>query len=222
MAKTSTSGPMESRWLAGAVVVAVVTLLAILPGRVTLFPAWVPYALGMAMIVPMVGAVLNKNKGRWETIERISAMIFFVVVVVGAIVLLFDLVQAMVMGTEKDELTGLELLASSVGVWVTNVLAFSLLYWQVDRGGPGARENHVKVEPDWQFTQSGCPADVPAGWQPAFVDYLYLGYSTATAFSSTDALPLTSRAKLLMMLESTISLVTIVVVASRAINVLGN
>jgi uncharacterized membrane protein len=107
-------------------------------------------------------------------------------------------------------------------VWVTNVLVFSLLYWQIDRGGPEARMAHARSKPDWLFPQEGAPAeDVPPGWRPAFVDYLYLGYSTGTAFSTTDAMPLTSRAKLLMMLESTISLLTVVVVASRAINILA-
>ncbi|NLH71698.1 MAG: hypothetical protein GX456_01435 [Verrucomicrobia bacterium] len=219
MNETSPSIRVESRWLAGAAVVAVVVLVEILPGRISLYPAWVPYALGVAMIVPMVGAVLTAGKGLWEALERITTMLFFVTVVGGALALLLTLVQAMI--HRASDVSGLELLASSIGVWVTNVLAFSLLYWQLDRGGPGARENLQKVKPDWQFPQTGCPDDVPAGWQPTFVDYLFLGYSTATAFSPTDALPLTSRAKLLMMLESTISLVTIVVVASRAINILG-
>jgi hypothetical protein len=107
-------------------------------------------------------------------------------------------------------------------VWVTNVLTFSLLYWQIDRGGPEARANNAITRPDWMFPQTGAPGDAPPDWRPKFVDYLVLGFSTATAFSPTDALPLTSRAKMLMMLESTISLVTIVVVASRAINILGN
>ncbi|MGE5295897.1 MAG: hypothetical protein ACM3VT_13815 [Solirubrobacterales bacterium] len=173
MKEVSSSIRIESRWLAGVAVMAVVALVAILPGRISLYPVWVPYVLGAAMIVPMAGAVLTVGKGRWERIERI-----------------------------------------------TNVLAFSLLYRQLDRGGPGARENLEYVKPDWQSPQTGCPDDALAGWQPTFVDYLFLGYSTATAFSPTDALPLSSRAKLLMMLESTISLVTIVVVASRAINIL--
>jgi len=77
------------------------------------------------------------------------------------------------------------------------------------------------VRPDCLFPQAGAPEDSPPGWRPTFVDYLFLGFSTATAFSPTDALPLTPRAKLLMMLESAISLATIVVVAARAINVLG-
>jgi hypothetical protein len=109
-----------------------------------------------------------------------------------------------------------------IAVWVVNVLVFSLLYWQIDRGGPEARINSWGARPDWLFPQGGAEAEiVPAGWNPAYVDYLFLAYSTSTAFSATDTLPLTSRAKLLMMLESSISLVTILVVAARAINILG-
>ena len=121
------------------------------------------------------------------------------------------------------EIDGMQLLTSSIAVWVTNVLMFSMLYWQIDRGGPEARVNNAGARPDWLFPQEGAPAkDVPDGWQPTFIDYLYLGYSTATAFSTTDVMPLTPRAKLLMMLESAIALITIVAIASRAINILGN
>jgi uncharacterized membrane protein len=107
-------------------------------------------------------------------------------------------------------------------MWVVNVLTFSLLYWQLDRGGPEALANNTSPMPDWLFPQEGAREDVPPDWRPTFVDYLFLAYSTATAFSTTDVMPLTSRAKMLMMLESTISLVTIVAVMSRAINILGS
>lgn len=210
---------VESRWLGGFAVLAVVVIVSILPGRISLAPAWVPFALGVVMIVPMAGAALTAGKGLWEKLERTAAVLFFVIVVSGAVVLLLKLVRLMV--NRADEISGLQLLSSSIGVWVTNVLAFSLLYWQLDRGGPGAREHSENMRPDWQFPQTSCPDDAPVGWRPTFVDYLFLAYSTATAFSPTDALPLTSRAKLLMMLESAISLATIVVVASRAINILG-
>jgi len=99
---------------------------------------------------------------------------------------------------------------------------FSLLYWQIDCGGPEARANNAGTKPDWLFPQEGAPEDAPPDWRPTLVDYLFLGFSTATGFSTTDVIPVTSRAKMLMMLESTISLVTIVVVASRAINILGS
>jgi hypothetical protein len=100
-----------------------------------------------------------------------------------------------------------------------NVLTFSLLYWQIDRGGPASLVNDTKK--DWLFPQEGVRENGALNWRATFVDYLYLAFSTATAFSSTDVLPLTSRAKMLMMLESAISLVTTVAVASRAINILG-
>ena len=134
---------------------------------------------------------------------------------------LANLIQAMVY--KSLEISGLQLLTSSISVWIVNVLMFSLLYWQIDRGGPESRINHAGMRPDWLFPQEGASTDnVPPGWSPVFVDYLFLSYSTATAFSTTDVMPLTSRAKMMMMLESTISLMTIVVVASRAINILGN
>jgi hypothetical protein len=83
--------------------------------------------------------------------------------------------------------------------------------------------NNPRKRPDWLFPQVGAPPEsVPSDWSPVFVDYLFLSYSTATAFSATEVLPLTSRAKMLMMLESSISLMTIVLVASRAINILGS
>jgi len=117
----------------------------------------------------------------------------------------------------------LQLLSSSMGVWITNVLMFALLYWQIDRGGPEARLKYANTIPDWLFPQESAPGkDVPGGWHATFIDYLFLAYSTATAFSTTDTVPLTARAKLLMMLESSLSLMTIVVVASRAINILGS
>jgi hypothetical protein len=103
---------------------------------------------------------------------------------------------------------------------VTNVLTFSLLYWQIDRGGPYARASELRIKPDWLFSQAGTPEDVPPDWRPFSLGYLFLGYNTATAFSPTNVLPLARRAKMLMMTESTISLLTIAFVAARAVNVL--
>ena len=103
MQKAPPSIRIESRWLAGVAVMAVVALVAILPGRISLYPVWVPYALGIAMIVPMAGAVLTAGKGRWERMERITTVLFFVIVVGGALALLFNLVRAMVTGDKPAE-----------------------------------------------------------------------------------------------------------------------
>lgn len=171
--------------------------------------------------MPIVAVELIGARPLWLRIEHAATLIFFTVAGVCNLAILANLISAML--SRSAGVAGLQLLASSTAVWVTNVLVFSMLYWQIDRRGPGAEGRDADARADWLFPQEGASAgNVPAGWQPTFIDYLYLGYSTATAFSTTDAMPLTHRAKLLMMLESTISLMTIVVVASRAINILGS
>jgi uncharacterized membrane protein len=195
-------------------------LLAVLPGRIRFLPMVVTYVLGIAVLVPIAGAGLTKARTRWLRAERTVTLLFFVVTAAGSLSNLANVIVAM--AQRPEGITGLQLLESSVALWVTNVMTFSLLYWQLDRGGPEARVNHAGRRPDWFFPQEGdALSAAPADWRPVFVDYLYLSYSTATAFSTTDVVPLTSRAKLLMMAESTIALVTIVVVASRAINIFG-
>ena len=211
----------ESRWPVALAILVVLFLLAVLPERVRLFPVWFTYGIGIAVLVPIAAVGLTAAKARWLRVERTGVLLFFVVKVAANLASLAYLIDVMV--SRSAQIGGLQLLTSSTAVWINNVLVFSLLYWQIDRGGPEARVDYAGTRPDWLFPQEGAPAeDVPPGWRPAFVDYLYLGYSTATAFSTTDAMPLTPRAKLLMMLESTISLTTIVVVGSRAINILGS
>jgi hypothetical protein len=211
---------IEPRWPAVLAILAVIFLLTVLRGRVKVFPTWVPYALGIAIIVPMAAVTLTKAKVRWRRVERTGTLLFFILSESAMLVNLSQLLDAMV--RRSGEIGGKQLLSSSIAMWVLNILGFSLLYWQIDRGGPEARANNTTPGQDWLFPQEGAREDVPPDWRPTFVDYLFLGYSTATAFSATDVLPLTSRAKLLMMLESVISLVTILVVASRAINILGS
>jgi uncharacterized membrane protein len=173
------------------------------------------------VLVPIAAVWLTANSARWGRVERAGVLLFFLVKGVANVATLAYLVDVMV--RRSTELGGLQLLASSTAVWVNNMLVFALLYWQVDRGGPEGRVRYTGTRPDWLFPQEGAPTGaVPSGWQPVFVDYLYLGYSTATALSTTDAMPLTARAKLLMMGESMISLATVVVVVSRAINILGS
>jgi hypothetical protein len=164
--------------------------------------------------------MLTRARSPWPRIERAITVIFSAIAAIAMIADLSLLIAEMV--RRSGAISGIQLLTSSVAMWVLNVITFSLIYWQIDRGGPEARANNASPRPDWLFPQEGAPQDVPPGWRPTFVDYLFLGYSTATAFSTTDLMPLTSRAKLLMMLESTISLVTIVAVMSRAINILGS
>ena len=212
----------EPRWPVALAILVVIILFAALPGRIRLLPALVTYVVGFVVLIPIVAVGLTAAKPPWPRIERTVTLIFVVFSGGATLANLANLIEAMLY--RSTEVGGVPLLATSVAVWVSNALIFSLLYWQIDRGGPEARITvGASTRPDWLFPQEEAPtADVPQGWEPAFVDYLYLGYSTATAFSTTDAMPLTPRAKLLMMLESAISLVTVIVVAARAINILGS
>lgn len=209
--------PIELRWPVALASILLLVLLIVLPGRLKVAPTWVTYSVMIALIVPMVAVSLSTAKARWLRIEGIFRLLFIAISGSLMIVDLKDVLSAM-LHSSGDVINGLHLLTSSVAVWATNVLIFSLVYWRLDRGGPEARASRASTKADWLFPQQSATEDIPPDWRATFVDYLYL----ATAFSPTDALPLTSRAKLLMMLESTISLVTIVVVASRAINILGS
>ncbi|MGH3811812.1 MAG: hypothetical protein ACRDUV_05070, partial [Pseudonocardiaceae bacterium] len=110
------------------------------------------------------------------------------------------------------------LLAAGAAIWLTNIIVFGLWYWQLDRGGPVARAR--QVVPDFQFVQMQNPELAPPDWEPEFVDYLYLSFTNATAFSPTDVMPLSRWAKLTMLAQSLISLVTVVLVIARAVNIL--
>jgi hypothetical protein len=210
---------IESRWLVSLAVVAVLVLLILLPGRVRVFPIWVGCTLVSALIVPMVALSLSTDKKRWLHIEGATTLVFILITGFALLDNLRFLISQMVHG--ENGLSGFTLLTSSIAVWATNVLIFSLVYWRIDRGGPEARASHAITKPDWLFPQATAPDLAPSGWGPSFIDYFFLAFCTATAFSPTDALPLTSRAKALMMLESVLSLVTIVAVLARAINTLG-
>ncbi len=118
---------------------------------------------------------------------------------------------------------GAQLLATAAVVLLTNVLTFSLVFWELDDGGPVARALAASREtPDFQFPQDENPGLARPDWGPTLVDYVYVSVTNSIAFSPTDAMPLTHRAKLLMGLEAGVSAVTVLVVAARAVNILGS
>jgi hypothetical protein len=110
-----------------------------------------------------------------------------------------------------------ELLATGAMVWLGNNLGFAMLYWLIDSGGPSARmESDIPI--DFAFTQQLSPEIAPPGWRPVFLDYLHLGFTNATAFSPTDVMPLTHRAKYTMLVQSTVALALFGLVVARAVN----
>ncbi len=210
---------IEPRWPVALAVFVTVLLLVLLRSRARLFPPLLAYVVGMGLLLPMAGVWLSGAREWWLHLERASTLCCSVLVELITLATLWHLVRVML--DRPTAYSGRDLLTSSISGWVANVLAFALVYWQIDRGGPEARGNNAGLKPDWHFQQSSDSADAPPGWRPTFIDYLFLSFSTATAFSTTDTTPLTPRAKMLMMIESSVSLATLVIVASRAINTLG-
>lgn len=217
------SGPLrtirhESRWPPALVILAVVLIAAATRAHVHVLPPWVSYAAALAVLTPMVSVALTRGSTLWLRIERTMIFVFAAAYVLNVAAELADMIGVVTL--HPGRANAFSLLSSSVVIWTVNLVTFSLLYWQIDRGGPHARANGLNVRPDWVFAQPAAAEDLPPDWKPLFLDYLYLGFNTATAFSPTDALPLTRRAKMLMMVESALSLLTLVIVLSRAINII--
>jgi uncharacterized membrane protein len=115
---------------------------------------------------------------------------------------------------------GRELIFTALNIYLTNIIIFGLLYWEMDGGGPGARRDAAPHDLDFLFPQSQNPAFKHPDWEPTFIDYLYVSSTNGMAFSPTDTLPLSRRAKMLMLAQATLSLVSVALVAARAVNIL--
>jgi len=142
-------------------------------------------------------------------------------VVVGCSVVETGLLVASLVTTSHLRISGPQLLLSAATLWLSNVVAFGLAFWELDCGGPVARALATgRPAPDFQFPQDENPGLAKPGWSPQLVDYLYLSTTNSIAFSPTDAMPLTHRAKALMAVESAVSVVAVLLVAARAVNIL--
>ena len=200
-------------------VLAAIGLQIVLPPSVIrgLGPRWLLPALEATFAVALLLANprhLNKDSGRL----RFASLALIALINVANIVSLSELVSKLVGGTTSA--TGRPLIYASIPIWLTNVVVFGLWYWELDRGGPAARLNAQHRGPDFLFPQMSMPAASP-GWVPTFLDYFYTSFTNATAFSPTDTMPLSSSAKVLMMIQSFASLLTVALVVSRAVNILS-
>lgn len=116
---------------------------------------------------------------------------------------------------------GHDLLLNGLVIYVTNIILFALWYWEMDGGGPDKRAVHMSAREDFIFPQMMYPHIFKNTWRPGFIDYLYLSATNVTNFASADTLPATRRAKALMMTQALVSVITIVLVAARAISIIG-
>ncbi|WP_433021761.1 hypothetical protein [Kribbella sp. CA-294648] len=207
------------RWPASLAVVVALGLQLAVPAQLMDTPRWIMPAIGAALLVPLVWTNPFHLRRDEVWLRWVELVLLAVLVGVNA-VYLASLIVLLASGDTAD---GKVLVQAALLIWVTNVVAFALWYWEIDRGGPFARmpeHEHELERADLLFPQM--TVDLPGWerWLPGFTDYLFVAFTAATAFSPTDTMPLTARAKTLMGIQSAISLLTIAVVAARAVNVL--
>jgi uncharacterized membrane protein len=213
----STRTAAEPRWPMATAVLAATILFVGTPHRGRI-PGW---WAGPLLQLVLLGVLIAQDPGRIDrrspALQRLMVALL-VVMTVGTATSVTVLAVDILAGVEG--VTATVLLGRGAAIWFENVILFSLWYWQFDRGGPAERAAGTAVPPSFAFPENATPELAPAGWRPAYPDYLYLAYTNATAFSPTDTLPVRRWAKLTMMVQSTLSLVIAILVIARAINVL--
>jgi hypothetical protein len=213
-------------WAPQLVVAATLVLDFSLPERVTVGPSWLLPAFEGLLLIGLVAIsphpkLRNSPKRRWIAMGLIGLVSLANIV---SLILLCHLMLkgALFGGHHKiSSPEGHQLILGGIVLWATNVLLFSLWYWELDRGGPIAREHGTAGLPDFLFPQMIDTQFAPDGWMPTLIDYLYVSFTNATAFSPTDTMPLTPWSKLLMALQSGTSLATLGLVVARAVNILS-
>jgi hypothetical protein len=208
----------ESRWPPIAALVAFmainIALRLWLPGEAAVRVPWLLPGIEAVLLVVLVtsnpsGAV-ERRRLRRVAIVLVAALVL--AALWSTVFLVSDLIRGK--GVSKS---ASELLASGAVVWLGNNLAFGMLYWLMDGGGPLAR-TRLSTPVDFAFTQHLSPELAPHGWRPVFLDYMHLGFTNATAFSPTDVMPLTHRAKYTMLVQSTVALALFGLIVARAVN----
>ncbi|MFF1613208.1 hypothetical protein ACFVYA_36040 [Amycolatopsis sp. NPDC058278] len=197
------------------VVVATLVLQVALPDDMALHPWWLLPGVSVLLVV----ALLLVNPGRmaqFSAVERTFSLLIVGLVTVVNAWSAASLVYSIATGTIGAR-AGAVLVTGGIVYW-TNVVAFSLWYWEFDRGGPGRRAAGRAEFPDLQFPQMADPGLAHQDWEPSYLDYLYFSFTNAAAFSPTDVLPLRIWAKMTMMLQAVVSLVLAVMVVAWAIN----
>jgi len=206
-------------WPAQASVLATIALDIDLPNRLTLQPPWVLPALEGLLLV---GLVLTTPRGGAPPHPyRRFAAIGLIGLVSAANLLSLVLLVHYLLHHSTSPAEGHRLILAGIEIWVTNVLLFGIWYWELDRGGPQARKHPECPAPDFLFPQMTEERLGRWKWRAGFVDYLYVSFTNASAFSPTDTMPLSQMAKMLMLVQSLISLVTIGLVVARAVNILA-
>lgn len=208
----------EPRWPVTLAVLVAIALQVLLPDRETLPLPWLLPSLEGALLVGLIIANPVRIDARSRLVQPASLLLVLLITVANAASAI--LLVRVILESKGGSNNALGLLATGAAIWLTNVIAFGLWYWEFDRGGPVERARGTSPYPDLMFPQMASPELTPPDWEPRFPDYLYMSFTNAAAFSPTDVMPLARWAKLTMMLQSAVSLVLAALVIARAVNIL--
>jgi hypothetical protein len=203
-------------WHVQILVVAAVIMQFILPQTFSAEPrqliAIISFLLVIALSFTTPKAAVFQSIGR-----RINVIVLVALLGVANIYSLYRVANQLLEGKISN---GRDLVLTALNIFLTNIVVFALLYWEMDGGGPGKRKIAKNHERDFLFPQHNLTDSESKKWIPTFVDYFYVSSTTAMAFSPTDAMPLSRRIKMLMLTQSIVSLTTIALIISRAVNIL--
>jgi hypothetical protein len=213
------AGRGEHWWPVALAIIVVAGLHVALPAKYRVNPPWV----APAVLLALLAALLIGDPGRIDrqkTWLRIITDIMIAFITVANLFAAVHLVRDILTNNKVFASNAPGLLATGGVIWATNVIAFGLWYWDLDRGGAAARAHHPQANPAFVFPEMQNTGYAPAGWVPQFADYLSLAFWTATAFGPADVSAIRRWAKLLMMTEAAVSLGIGALVIARAINIL--
>jgi hypothetical protein len=217
---------VETRWEAAPAVLLIIALQTLL-AAVSYRQDWhlwnLPWWAWLFVMIPeaLLFGALSWSRPR-QQLEEIGKRRMFSLLLFGVIILangsaLVALIGSLLMGHEDN---GAELIYKGITIWTANMISFGLWYWVFDRGGPVRRREPNPRPPDFQFPQMENPGLAEPNWHPRLFDYSYVSYTNSIAFSPTDAMPLTRTAKVLMLVQSSASALTVLLVAARGVNIL--
>jgi len=211
--------PDYPRWPVAAAVAVAIGFYMVLPSELIVDIPLIRYVVP-ALELALVLVLTIDAPRRWllsAGLRRHFSIGLIALITVANTAALVSLLHQLLYG---GGVSGRTLLYAGFDIWATNVIAFSLWFWELDGGGPIARQMHPDAHRDFGFPQMTDPEVSPPGWAPEYVDYLYVAFTNSIAFSPTDTMPLTRTAKMLMLVQSALSAVTVLLVAARAVNIL--
>jgi uncharacterized membrane protein len=206
----------EPFWPAQLTVLLAIVVQVLLPERLTAGPGWLVPSMEGALLFGLIVVTPNVVEDDHPRRRRIALSLTAFVTAAN----IFSLAALTHFLLHHNVADGRALIVAGVLIWLTNLLIFALWYWEMDRGGPGRRAAGRDGPPDFLFPQMSDDRIEPRDWRPKFVDYLYVSLTNNTAFSPTDTMPLTPMAKAVMGVQSVVSLLTIGLIVSRAVNIL--